>query len=291
MASIYKITNLINNKIYIGETIQPINHRWNQHISSSLNKNRYDYNYPIHNAIRKYGDNNFIIELIEECDDNIRFERESYYIEFYDSTNQINGYNLIKEGQGGCKYSSKEIKELWNMGLTISEIKQKLNCSKGLVQRRLRGQNIPENEIKNRMSLEASIKQGEKIEQYTLSGKFVKEWHSISYCEKETGFNQSAISQVCHQRQLSAYGFLWKFVKDNTDISVWVNNYNNKKHAGRPKKKIGQYDKTTQNLISIYESATEAAKALGIPDKSGICRAARKQGSSAGFIWKYIEQE
>ena len=289
MASIYKITNLINNKIYIGETIQPISHRWNQHISASLNKNRHDYNSPIHNAIRKYGDNNFIVELVEECDDNIRFERESYYIEFYNSTNQANGYNLIKEGQGGYKYSSKEIKELWNMGLTISEIKQKLNCSKGLVQRRLRGQNIPENEIKNRMSLEASIKQGEKIEQYTLNGEFIKEWRSISYCEKETGFNQSAISQVCHQHQLSAYGFLWKFVKDNTDISVWVNNYNNKKHAGRPKKKIGQYDKTTQNLISIYESATEAAKALGIPDKSGICRAARKQGSSVGFIWKYIE--
>ena len=60
--------------------------------------------------------------------------------------------------------------------------------------------------------------------------------------------------------------------------------------GGKPKKKIGQYDVQTNNLICIYDSASEAAKAMGKADKSGICRAARLNGTSAGYKWKYEEE-
>ena len=88
MAHIYKITNILNNKIYIGKTehIDPIK-RWKEHIKDSKrerNKNR-----PIYKAINKYGVENFSFEILEETDK--PEQQEIYYISLYDSYK--NGYN------------------------------------------------------------------------------------------------------------------------------------------------------------------------------------------------------
>ena len=65
---IYKITNKINGKCYIGQTSDSIEHRWKEHIYDSNRKNRDCYNYPLYRAFRKYGTENFFIEEIEKCD-------------------------------------------------------------------------------------------------------------------------------------------------------------------------------------------------------------------------------
>ena len=77
MGYIYKITNTINNKIYIGQTVQSLNMRWN--------KNTYDakvncdnLHRPLYNAFRKYGMDNFKIELIEEVPNEKLNEREKH---------------------------------------------------------------------------------------------------------------------------------------------------------------------------------------------------------------------
>ena len=62
---IYKITNNINNKIYIGCS-KNIEHRWLAHKSESILENNQQYNYSIHKAFRKYGLDNFSFEIIEE---------------------------------------------------------------------------------------------------------------------------------------------------------------------------------------------------------------------------------
>ena len=63
---IYMYTNKINGKRYIGQTID-FNKRHKKHISSSYNeKKEYDYNYPFHRAIRKYGIENFKIKILAE---------------------------------------------------------------------------------------------------------------------------------------------------------------------------------------------------------------------------------
>ena len=89
--AIYKITNLINNKIYIGQTVHP-NKRWREHQQRA--KTHYD-NYPIHLAINKYGAENFsfeILEWTEQYDD-----EELRLIKQYNSISP-NGYNLIEGG-------------------------------------------------------------------------------------------------------------------------------------------------------------------------------------------------
>lgn len=97
MGYIYKITNLINKKIYIGQTRRPIQRRWHEHLTTKDNC-------PIHIAIQKYGIDNFKIEIIEECQDNsILDEREIYYIKKYDSYNSKIGYNATKGGNNNSQ--------------------------------------------------------------------------------------------------------------------------------------------------------------------------------------------
>ena len=64
MAFIYKITNKINQKSYIGETTTTLKKRWHDHIRESFSEG-HGYNYHLHCAIRKYGLDNFVFEEIE----------------------------------------------------------------------------------------------------------------------------------------------------------------------------------------------------------------------------------
>lgn len=96
---IYKITNTINSKSYIGQTIQNVKDRFYQHCATKCSKAV--SNMAIHRAIKKYGKSNFTVEVIEEIDSANLNDRERYWIKYYNSYN--NGYNSTKGGQDGCK--------------------------------------------------------------------------------------------------------------------------------------------------------------------------------------------
>ena len=87
---IYKVTNKVNGKVYIGQSVD-IGRRWRQHMTAE------DDIY-FHKAIQKYGVENFEWEVIEKCKKSELDERESYWIEYYDSFNK--GYNCTKGGDG-----------------------------------------------------------------------------------------------------------------------------------------------------------------------------------------------
>ena len=97
--SIYKITNDVNDKIYVGKTLLNIQKRFFQHKAESLrNKNE---KRPLYRAMNKYGYEHFHIELIEECPVEILSDKEIYWINFYDSyktvqnQEEIPTYNLL----------------------------------------------------------------------------------------------------------------------------------------------------------------------------------------------------
>lgn len=96
---IYKITNTINGKSYIEQTIQNIKERFYQHCATKCSKAV--SNMAIHRAIKKYDKSNFTVEVIEEIDSANLNDRERYWIKYYNSYN--NGYNSTKGGQDGCK--------------------------------------------------------------------------------------------------------------------------------------------------------------------------------------------
>lgn len=94
---IYEILNLINNKKYIGSTINPCD-RWKDHIWAAFAEGNPSYNYPLQSALRKYGTDNFIFHIIHTVpiDDMANKERESI-IERNTLANGGWGYNQTLE--------------------------------------------------------------------------------------------------------------------------------------------------------------------------------------------------
>lgn len=109
MEVIYKITNKIDGKFYIGKT-KDINKRWVQHLSK-VGKKRH----PLYDSILHYGKENFIIEVVDKADSHLINELEKEWIK---KTNAIElGYNLTEGGTGGDTFThlnndEKELKRL-----------------------------------------------------------------------------------------------------------------------------------------------------------------------------------
>lgn len=103
MNYIYKYTNKLNGKMYIGQT-NDLRKRYNGHKSEALNPKSKSYWLPFHVAIRKYGIENFSYETLEEIADgesqDYINEREIYFIDYYKSLISQNGYNLTSGGDG-----------------------------------------------------------------------------------------------------------------------------------------------------------------------------------------------
>lgn len=135
MTGIYKITNKVNGKSYIGQAID-IDKRIRQHINDSNNPKRREYNYPLSKAYRKYGIANFQITILEECSKEELNEKEIYYIKKFNSKD--NGYNqteggnyasyLMGEKHHLAKLSDEEVylvRELYNKHIPFEEVYEK----------------------------------------------------------------------------------------------------------------------------------------------------------------------
>lgn len=124
---IYKYQNKINGKIYIGQS-KNIENRKAAHTTRTFNNSNWntEYNSIIHQAIRKYGIDNFDFEIIEECLISKLDEKEIYWIDYYNS--YYNGYNITKGGKSGSYFLyndtiiEKVVDLLKNTELTHSEI-------------------------------------------------------------------------------------------------------------------------------------------------------------------------
>ena len=109
MKFIYKISNLINGKIYIGKTTKSIESRFRAHVSEMkrfkrclINNTDFGYNSRLYPAMLKYGTENFTIELVEEVSSDVNLEeREIYYIKKFNSCDLSIGYNISPGGLGG----------------------------------------------------------------------------------------------------------------------------------------------------------------------------------------------
>lgn len=125
---IYKITNKVNGKSYIGQTRYSLEFRWRQHIHKK------DNTY-FHNAIRKYGAENFSIEILEECEVSKLNEREMFYIAKLNTFKE--GYNLTIGGDGNRRLlldnAYDEIKDLYLSGFSSNKISTLYNIDKASV--------------------------------------------------------------------------------------------------------------------------------------------------------------
>src|SRR5688572_23079365 len=90
ISAIYKITNNISKKVYIGSAIN-VYHRFSTH--RSLLRSSKHFNKHLQSAWNKYGENSFMFEIIENCLPEDLLDREEYYIKLYKSNDRNCGYN------------------------------------------------------------------------------------------------------------------------------------------------------------------------------------------------------
>lgn len=189
MGIIYKITNKLNGKIYIGQTIQSLKDRWYRHCAKK-GLSKAEINMPIKRAILKYGKNNFNIEVLEECAASILDAREQYYIDYYDSYH--NRYNCTLGGQKGAKplQTSEEVQkaivELYKYGFSLRAISREFHVDKNTVKGVLIKYSIPlrttrtykisqndRNEIIDKINNGASRKK--IVEEYHISRNYLSQ--------------------------------------------------------------------------------------------------------------------
>ena len=299
MIGIYKITNKINNKSYIGQSID-IKIRWLQHIYEGKRNNPQG---KLYSAMFKEGIDNFSFEVLEECplDQNVLNEKERQWIEYYNSYE--NGYNSTKGGQGEDSwiYDPTLIQTLWDEGYTTGEIQRIVGCSKSTVNNRLQkykdfntftshrrscGSDAPFRQL-----LSLSDKQLKTfhsaiiVHQYSLNGEYIASFPSIGEAARAVnGKNPENIGRLLKKttNQRYAYGYQWS--KDKVERLPPVPT-----HQG----KLVCCIETGQ----IFPSTVAATKWCGLKSKSGIRDCCAGIVKSAGkhpttgekLHWKYIE--
>ncbi len=206
MSYIYCITNVINNKRYVGKTTTNIQERFREHCCDSQ-KERCEKR-PLYDAMRKYGIENFIVECLEEIDDSkILSEREIFWINEL-QTYGSNGYNATKGGDGSTLYDYTEIIELYNLGYTCKQVAEKIGCCNDTVRKVLKAHGI-------------KIRGGatKKIDQFDKAGNFIQHfWGSIEAAQwlVDNGLAKSInckrhITDCCNNKESHAYGYIWKY--------------------------------------------------------------------------------
>lgn len=209
MAFIYKITNTLNQKSYIGKTERTIAIRWQEH------KRHYQSlpDIPLYKAFNKYGIENFIIEQIEQCDSNIINEREQYWIKFYNTYQD--GYNATLGGDGSLlTYEENELETIiarYKNGERLDVLCKEFHHDYNTIKQALQQRGININTTAGPMKL------AKKIYAYDpTSNKLLNEYESISAAARsicEPGKNYKAIANHISRYKNTntiSHGYLWK---------------------------------------------------------------------------------
>ena len=203
MGYIYKITNQINGKMYIGKTEDTIEKRFKTHCKEykrARNEKR-----PLYDAMKKYGVENFIVEEVEKVDNALLGEREQYWISYYDTYH--NGYNATKGGDGKRLLDYDLIIKTYKEVQNVRKTAELCHCDFHSVSKILKANNI---EIKTSGEV-----LGIPIDQYDLQGNFIQTFSSPCEAARAVAHGErgeaSHISDVCKGKRKTAYKYIWKY--------------------------------------------------------------------------------
>lgn len=221
---IYKITNTINGKVYIGQSTN-LKDRIKQH--KSMIKNFNENNNYLRKATKKYGYKNFKIEIIKFCDEKELDYYEIYYIDLYKSSDRNFGYN-IELGGNINKHLSKE--QIYKMKKNKKgKLKGKDNPffgkkhtekTKKIISEKQKGNKyclgrILSDETKSKIGLANRYNRTKKINQYDLNNNFIKSYFSVGEAKRKLNVkSESLIAQCARGDRKSAYGYKWKYADE-----------------------------------------------------------------------------
>ena len=253
---IYKLTNTVNNKIYIGGTTETLDTRYHRHVVKALKGSEY----PLHKAIREYGESAFEKTIIEDCGSLERMnERENYWIATLSSTNPEIGYNA-KSG-GGIRFQTIE-----------SRIKIG-NAHRG---------KISEKRI--------------AVLQYSGNGDFIAEYPSLTAAAEENKLNRSQIIRSLNKkytRPSKSNPYIWIYKTDIQNISSKIdpkNYYKNLEYVPTISEKCLSKAKLFDNNVSEITTPVAQYSLEGtlLNKYYSIAEASRNTKVSAATIRKFL---
>lgn len=323
---VYKITNKVNNKIYIGITSKGLSARWKEHLYNA----EHGCPFKLHNAIRKYGKENFSIELIDFCNSWEELEeKEKQYISEYNTLSDEFGYNMTEGGDGTIgRYVTEETREKIRQKAIGREINEKTRAKLSEAARvRTEGREAYWNSGK------IGENRKKPVLQYTKEGNFIKEFGGVN--EAAVELNMSATTIITSLKHKNIVGskrnpYIWVYKSEYPNVPATVpsslfckdpdwkptiseacrkadaESRKNRKltdkqlkafreNGAKIAKSVCQYDKEG-NLLNEFSSLLEASRSTGI-DRRGIQRqlqnpvdpSNKRAWSNTKYIWKYKE--
>lgn len=273
MVGIYKITNQVNGKVYIGQSID-IEGRLYEHKYRAYYAKEGVYRSILSKAIYKYGVENFIFEVLEETTVDELDEREIYYIAFFNSI-QPNGYNIEAGGRrhklpsksvidkktcnhcgGPCSYGSLHCKKCHVKYYSCIDKTKYLPKSQSQYTRKNLANKPTKEELYELLKIYSFNKVGEMFD---VSGNAIKKW-----CK---------LYGIPHLRS-----------------EITPRAPKPKKEKVQSSKPVYKLDLKTEEVIEKYGSCIEAAHSIGVKKSSHICEACSgKLQQAYGFKWRYAE--
>ena len=291
---IYKHTNKINGKCYIGQTKQTANQRWR-------NGDGYKNNVYFYHSIKKYGWDNFEHKILEKNIDNVKKanDREIYWISKYDSYK--NGYNLTSGGDNR-DHLGIPVLQINTKTLEIANAYQTIRLAEDITG--IDHSQISRCCLRNKKDIQAggfywcfqddwhegwtpkkrtppAAYNKREVYQIDKGLNIVCKYKSILDAEKATGIRNSSIGHCCRGKNVGAGGYYWCYIEDY-DNFIPLNPLD--------EKPVARINKTDYNDVKFYDTMADAAKKNNIKSQELIGRCCSgKQISAGGYYWCYKE--
>ncbi len=276
ICGIYKITNKVNGKCYIGQS-NDIHRRWKQELAPNAKLNPH-----LARAFEKYGIDNFEFEIIEECQREHLNEREQFYIEIYHSIDPNLGYNKTEGGDG-------------NLGrhfIMSEEQKEKIRKANT-------GRKLTEEQLINiRESNKYKIDPNQIVIFCYETNKY---YSSIGKAAKELGIGKESIRHVINGQDNHALNYRFCKMSDNINefiescqqIDKYLQEYNItlKQYYCRQAKPNKKKQVLCIETQQIFESASEAARQMNLNKHCIIWCCNGKYKRTHNYHFKYIENK
>lgn len=257
---VYKLTNLVNNKIYIGCTTQGSGSRFQRHIYKANNGS----DYPLHQAIREFGADKFKLDILEFCNNEDEMQtREVFYITNFSSTNPEIGYN-VRPGGGIHRHTD--------------ESKQKIG-------------DIHRGKVSDHRK---------PVLQYSKDGEFIKEFESLSAAEEETGLSRSSIlrsvkKEMMKPTKLNPY--IWIYKESNKLVATEVNPKDYYKDLNYVRKMSdaciaarGKFQTKDGDLVALSKAVAKIENGVEVARFDSMTQAAKACSTSVRTIKNHIEK-
>lgn len=257
---VYKLTNLVNNKVYIGCTTQGSGSRFQKHICKANSGS----DYPLHKAIREFGDKKFKLDILEFCNNEDEMQtREIFYIANFDSTNPEKGYN-VRPGGGIHRHTE--------------ETKQKIG-------------DIHRGKVSDRRK---------PILQYSKDGEFIREYESLTAAGEATGITRNSIlksirKELMKPTRLNPY--IWIYKDPDKLIATEVDPKEHYKDLNYVRKMSdaciaarGRFQTTDGDLVALSKPVARIENGVEVARFDSMTQAAKAYNTSVRTIKTHIEK-